>query len=45
MYGECFTHDIVDLHDPSKNLRFRWLIDDGWKLIVPQPGEETGIEL
>ena len=45
MYGECFTHDIVDLHDPAKNLRFRWLIADGWKLIVPQPGEKTGIEL
>ncbi len=45
IYGECFTHDFVDLDDPVKNLRFRWMIEDGWKLIVPQPGESTGIEL
>ena len=45
IYGECFTHDFVDLQRPEKNLRFRWMIEDGWKLIVAQPGEETGVEL
>lgn len=45
IYGECFTHDFVDLDRPEKNLRFRWMIEDGWKLIVAQPGEETGVEL
>jgi uncharacterized sulfatase len=45
VYGECFTHDFVDLHNPEKNLRFRWMIEDGWKLIVAQPGEQTGVEL
>lgn len=44
IYGECFTHDFVDLYRPEKNLRFRWMIEDGWKLIVAQPGEETGVE-
>ena len=45
IYGECFTHDFIDLDRPEKNLRFRWMIEAGWKLIVPQPGEETGLEL
>ncbi|MDR0337717.1 MAG: sulfatase [Planctomycetaceae bacterium] len=45
VFGECFTHDFVDLLRPEKNLRFRWMIEDGWKLIVPQSGERTGIEL
>jgi uncharacterized sulfatase len=45
IYGECFTHDIVDLDRPEKSLRFRWLIEGNWKLIVAQPGEETGVEL
>ena len=45
IYGECFTHDFVDLHRPEKNLRFRWMIEDGWKLIVAQPGEQTSVEL
>ena len=45
LFGECFTHDFVDLDRPEKNLRFRWMIDGHWKLIVPQPGEEIGIEL
>ena len=45
IYGECFTHDFVDLYRPEKNLRFRWMIEDGWKLIIAQDGEETGVEL
>jgi uncharacterized sulfatase len=45
IFGECFTHDFVDLSLPEKNLRFRWMIENGWKLIVAQPDEETGTEL
>jgi uncharacterized sulfatase len=33
--GECFTHNAVDLNDPAKNVRHRWIIDGNWKLIVP----------
>ncbi|MDR2848977.1 MAG: sulfatase [Verrucomicrobiota bacterium] len=39
LYGACFTHDFVDLDDPVKNLRFRWMIEDDWKLIVPSATE------
>jgi arylsulfatase A-like enzyme len=42
LFGECFTHNFVDLHKAAPNLRWRWLLDDGWKLIVPAPQNETG---
>jgi uncharacterized sulfatase len=37
IFGECFTHDAVDIDGPATSLRFRWVIDGGWKLIVPEP--------
>ena len=38
LYGECFTHDAVELRNPSANLYSRWVIEGEWKLIVPVPG-------
>jgi arylsulfatase A-like enzyme len=40
VYGEIFTHNAIDLADPAKNLRFRWVVRDRWKLIVPDPTQE-----
>ncbi|MDZ4853139.1 MAG: sulfatase [Pirellulaceae bacterium] len=40
IYGECFTHNSVDLSDPAKSLRWRWTIDGYSKLIVPDPTNE-----
>ena len=40
LYGECFTHDAVDLDRPASGLRWRWVIDGDWKLIVPAPQNE-----
>lgn len=37
IFGECYTHTIVDLDDPAKSLLWRWTISDRWKLIVPAP--------
>jgi len=42
LFGECFTHNAIDLDKPAANLRWRWIIDDGWKLIVPAPQNEKG---
>jgi uncharacterized sulfatase len=43
LFGECFTHDAQDLANPAASLRWRWMIEDHWKAIVPaeqnQPGE------
>jgi arylsulfatase A-like enzyme len=35
IFGECFTHNAVDLANPSASLRWRWMIERNWKLIVP----------
>lgn len=35
IFGEVFEHNAVDIHDPAKNLKYRWVIEDRWKLIVP----------
>jgi uncharacterized sulfatase len=40
IFGECFTHNAVDLERPAKNLRWRWAISGGKKLIVPDPKNE-----
>ncbi|MFN7138734.1 MAG: sulfatase, partial [Limisphaerales bacterium] len=40
IFGQCFTHDAVDLDRPEKSLRWRWCIQGDWKLIVPDPINE-----
>ncbi|MFZ4764860.1 MAG: sulfatase [Roseimicrobium sp.] len=40
IYGEVFTHNSVDLHVPAASLRWRWMIDGDYKLIVPHAANE-----
>jgi uncharacterized sulfatase len=40
--GDCYTHSFVDQEKPASSLRWRWIIDDGWKLIVPAQQNEKG---
>ena len=35
IFGACFTHHAVDLDEPGRSLRWRWVIQGSWKLIVP----------
>jgi len=42
LFGECFTHNFVNQNDPASSLRWRWILADGWKLIVPAPQNEPG---
>jgi len=42
IFGEIFTHDAIDIHRPSTSLRYRWVIEDHWKLIVPAPQNTPG---
>jgi uncharacterized sulfatase len=43
IFGDIFEHDIVAMDDPAASLRWRWTIEENWKLIVPDetrlPGE------
>jgi uncharacterized sulfatase len=38
IFGGVFTHNALNIHDPASSLRYRWMIQDGWKLIVPRRG-------
>ena len=40
-YGACYLHNAVDIHKPSANLTYRWIIDGDWKLIVPHKENVT----
>lgn len=40
IFGEIFEHDIQHMTDPVASLRYRWVIDGEWKLIVPHAGRE-----
>ncbi len=35
VFGETFSHDVIDVDRPERSLIFRWCIHDGWKLILP----------
>ena len=34
-YGACYLHNAVDIHTPTANLTYRWLIHGDWKIILP----------
>ena len=40
IFGECFTHNAVDIENPASSLRWRWVIDGSTKLIVPNAANE-----
>ncbi len=35
IFGEILEHDIQHMTDPVPSLRYRWVIEGRWKLIVP----------
>ena len=40
--GACFTHHAVDIDRPEKNVRWRWLVNREWKIILPDATNEPG---
>lgn len=44
IFGEGFTHDMMDLEAPAKSLVARWCIEGRWKLIV-WAGQDKPAEL
>ena len=34
--GEIFEHNAVDIHNPASSLKYRWCIEGGWKLVLPE---------
>jgi arylsulfatase A-like enzyme len=45
IYGGIFTHNAVDVEDPSSSIRFRWTRHDNWKLVVPTAANEPDGEV
>jgi len=44
VFGECFTHNSMDLRRPAASLRWRYIVDGEWKLIVPaRQNEPDGV--
>ncbi|MFM8892760.1 MAG: sulfatase-like hydrolase/transferase [Planctomycetia bacterium] len=41
VFGECFTHTLVDLDEPAQSLLWRWTVRDRWKLVVPEPADRA----
>ncbi len=41
--GACFTHNAVDLQVPASSLRWRWVIQKDWKLIMPGTLEKGAV--
>ncbi len=37
IFGEIFTHNAVDIHNPASSLLYRWAVAGDWKLILPNP--------
>ena len=35
IFGEILEHDIQDMTDPVASLKYRWAIENEWKLILP----------
>lgn len=40
LYGECFTHNFVDLNVPASSLKWRWMVEGTTKLIVPNKANQ-----
>jgi uncharacterized sulfatase len=40
IFGECFTHNSMDLNKPAASLKWRWMIEGDLKLIVPHKANQ-----
>ncbi len=45
IFGEIFAHNAVDIHRPASSLRYRWVLEGDWKLIVPDPRNEPNAKV
>jgi len=40
IFGAAYSHDAVDIDDPTSNLQFIWTIQGRWKLIQQPDGKK-----
>jgi arylsulfatase A-like enzyme len=42
VFGAAYTHDAVDINNPAASLKYSYVIEGEWKLILPSGRNETG---
>ena len=45
IFGDIYTHDVLDLDEPLASLKYRWCLRGPWKLIVPHSPNVIDAEL
>jgi len=45
IFGDIYTHDVVDPNEPAASLKYRWCLQGPWKLIVPHSPNMIDAEL
>jgi uncharacterized sulfatase len=45
IFGDIYTHDLVDLKNPVASLKYRWCIKGRYKLVVPHSPNVVDAEL
>jgi len=45
VFGDIYTHDVLDLRDPLASLKYRWCVRQPWTLIVPHTPNIPDAEL
>lgn len=43
IFGELFEHNAIDIDKPAANLKYRYIIQGTWKLIVPTSRIQKGV--
>ncbi len=43
VFGATYTHDAVDIENPLASLKYTYVIEGEWKLILPSGRNGTGI--
>ncbi|MFW5901224.1 MAG: sulfatase [bacterium] len=44
VFGAAYTHDAVDVNEPISSLKYSYVVEGEWKLIMPSGKNDTGTE-
>jgi arylsulfatase A-like enzyme len=44
VFGAAYTHDAVDINNPLSSLKYAYVLEGEWKLILPSGRNDTGTE-
>ena len=44
VFGVAYTHDAVDINNPAASIKYSYVLEGEWKLILPSGRNDTGTE-